>query len=186
MKAKGFKVFQNDSQKYNLNIIGVRSKDLDSNTFNDRIYVLWKYQGLWSIKEFRATTDPGLYWRENLINTLGTAVLCEGQHLGLWKIGLHRGKYEALVQKSPVQVYRDRNQDKVLDLDPNSISEGLYGINCHRANSAWESQQVDKWSAGCQVIANPQKYDDFMYLCKRGAENWGNSFTYTLLKEEWF
>jgi hypothetical protein len=83
-------------------------------------------------------------------------------------------------------VYRDNNKDDILDMTVGSEEEGLFGINLHRANAKRESTQVDKWSAGCQVVGNPNTYDAFIILCKHAAENWGDSFSYTLLLEEWF
>gem|GEM_PF-6033206 len=38
----------------------------------------------------------------------------------------------------------------------------------------WESFQVDKWSAGCQVIADPVEFDVFMSLCRAASQVWGN------------
>ena len=44
---------------------------------------------------------------------------------------------------------------------------GLFGINIHRATK-WEgkkSTQIDKWSAGCQVIAANDDFKLFMEIC---------------------
>jgi hypothetical protein len=69
-------------------------------------------------------------------------------------------------------------------MDPESISEGIYGINIHRSNPHNESTQIDKWSAGCQVFANPSNFETFMRVCNKAKEAWGNSFTYTLLESK--
>lgn len=179
MKAKGFTVF--GSGEYNLNLVGIRTDDSESNRFNDWFCVFYNANGTEHYHVFECTTDPGLYWRLNPMNVNGTAILVEGQHWGMWEIGRHQGRYEALVQVRPVPVYRDNNKDAVLDCD--TTERGLFGINGHRANAKRESIQVDKWSAGCQVIADPVDYDLFMALANKGAANFGNSFTYTLLKE---
>ena len=89
--------------------MGVRNThDLHSNKFNDLICVAYtsvKFGPMVLICE--STTEPGVYWRNNLANVSGTAVLTRGHHKGLWKLGKHQGKYEALVQAAPVTVWRD-------------------------------------------------------------------------------
>ena len=44
-----------------------------------------------------------------------------------------------------------------------------------------KSKQVDKWSAGCQVIAANDDWHEFMDICRVARDKWSNSFTYTLL-----
>ena len=82
-----------------------------------------------------------------------------------------------------MKTYRDNNKNDVLDLDPRSITEGLYGINLHRAGR--NSSSVDKWSAGCQVWAMDKDFVEFITLCKKQISfNGYKTFTYTLLEEE--
>ena len=45
-----------------------------------------------------------------------------------------------------------------------------------------KSTKVDKWSAGCQVIAANDDWHEFMDICRVARDKWGNSFTYTLLE----
>tara|TARA_B100000282_G_scaffold74423_1_gene50980 strand:- start:13635 stop:14348 length:714 start_codon:yes stop_codon:yes gene_type:complete len=180
--SKGYKIFQSGS--YNLNIIGVRTSSREANKFDDWLHVVFKDETEnWIDIRFQITTDAGLYHLNNPSRVEGTAILVSGQYRGSHKIGLHRGKYEALTQVGKVKVYRDNTKDEVLDHDPSTIQEGYFGINIHRSNSTRESTQVDKWSAGCQVFANPNEYDMFISLCKRSAERWGDTFTYTLLED---
>ncbi|WP_299594335.1 hypothetical protein [uncultured Microbulbifer sp.] len=177
---KGYRFF--DEGDFNLNLIGVRTADNTANTFNDHLAVAFRFDGRPHCYVFPATTDPGLYWRQNLANVNGTAIVVPGQYAGLWQIGQHQGKYQALVQRAPVTVYRDSNRDQVLDTDTTTES-GLFGINCHRARADGESSQVDRWSAGCQVLANAADFTLLMALCNRARMEWGNRFTYTLIKE---
>lgn len=180
MIRKGYRFF--DSGDYNLNLIGIRTADDSANTFNDHLAVAFRFDGVPHCLVFPCTTDPGLYWRTTPANVAGTAIVVPGQYPGMWKLGLHQGKYPALVQRGQVRVYRDNNLDQVLDFDAPTES-GLFGINCHRANAHQESHQVDRWSAGCQVLANPKDFELLLALCDRAAESWGDSFTYTLLEE---
>ena len=180
MTRKGYAVFENDTKPLNINYVGIRDTS-DVNSFNDLLVMFWKYRGNWSYFTRTATTDPGLYWLENPMNTLGTAILKEGQYRGAWKLGKHQGKYDALVQRKEVTVIRDYDKDKELDATNGREDTGFFGINHHRANAKNESVQVDKWSAGCQVTADPHLYDVFITLCKETAEVWGEGLTYTLL-----
>jgi hypothetical protein len=184
VKAKGYKWFENGD--YNLNIVGVRNGETGTevtNKFDDFLTLSYKVDGEWDYHCFDATTDPGKHWVENIMREEGVAVLKENQYRGSHKIGLHQGKYEALRQQKPVQVYRDNDLDGNYDLLEENIQEGIFGINIHRATK-WEgkkSTQIDKWSAGCQVIAANDDFRLFMEICNKAKDTWSNSFTYTLI-----
>jgi len=116
------------------------------------------------------------------MNRKGTALLVPNQYKGVYKLDLHQGKYEALCQRlGDVSVYRDNDRDMILDFDPKTIDTGRFGINIHRSNPHTESHQVGKWSAGCQVFKEAKSYNDFISICKKASEIWGNKFSYTLL-----
>jgi hypothetical protein len=181
VKSKGFATFE--SKAWDLNIIGVRKKDGTPNKFDDKIFVVCKDDtGALKLWGWTATTDPGLYWMQNTMNKLGTACVVPGQYRGAWQIGDHHGK-AALVQIKPVKTYRDNNKDGKLDLNESTITEGLYGINLHRAGA--NSTNVDKWSAGCQVWSKDADFEEFMALCRKQVSvNGYKTFTYTLVVEE--
>ena len=181
MKRKKYAVFNKGD--YNLNLVGIRSADMNANTFNDLYCVFFQCNVHANMHVFPCTTDPGLYYRYRPVNLNGTAILIPGQYRRAWKLGRHQGRYDALVQAQPVSVYRDNDRNKTLNTNV-PTQTGYFGINHHRANAARESTQVDKWSAGCQVFASPDDYRIFMALIKKAAALWGNSFTYTLLNEE--
>lgn len=187
VKAKGYKWFENGD--YNVNIVGVRnSETLEevTNKFDDCMTLSYKIDGEWNFHCYDCTTDPGKYWVENIMRESGVAILKPNQYRGSHKIRLHRGQYEALGQQGPVQVYRDNNKDEVYDLIEEKVEEGLFGINIHRATK-WEgkkSSQIDKWSAGCQVIAANDDWEEFMSICRKARDTWGNSFTYTLIESK--
>ena len=183
LQKKGYAVFENDAKPFNLNIVGIRSADPKPNVFNDLLCVFWKYQGRWSMIQMDCTTESGLHWLENPLNSKGTAILKEGQWRGMWGLGLHQGKYKALKQVKPITVIRDFDKDGEYDYDSGREETGLFGINCHRANAKRESVVVGKWSAGCQVVQNPHEFDVLVKLCEEAAEVHGNSFTYTLINE---
>ena len=174
-----YKVFREEKFKpYNLNIVGIRNKEGRVNHFDDWIMVAYESNGSWITDSFEATTLPGKPSLLNPVNKKGAAILVPGQYEGTFELGKHRGKYEALVQKRPVKVYRDNTKDLVYDLS--KIEEGFFGINIHRASLG--SLVVGPESAGCQVIRRRIDYNYFIELCKKACDFWGNSFTYTLLE----
>jgi len=185
-KDLGHRVFDGDAD-YDLNIVGIRSADKTPNVFNDTMTVSYRLKGQWYTRSWAITTDPGIYWLNNPMRVAGTAILCPGQYRGAYKLGKHRGRYSALVQRGDMRIYRDADRDNELDLVDTSIVEGKFGINIHRASASRTSTRVDKWSAGCQVFANgPKDFAQFLSLCKKQVKHhptW-TKFTYTLL-EAW-
>lgn len=180
LMGHGYRVF---TRPYELNIVGIRSKSIDPNVFNDTINVVYRDKaGNWQLHSFDATTDPGTFWLQNPQNPQGTAILKAGQYLNSHIIGLHRNKYTALVQRMPVTVIRDVSRDGKLDFS-GSEDRGVFGINIHRAVQTGTAKFIDKFSAGCQVFSNATDFDAFMGLCDRHRQLYGNSFTYTLLNE---
>ena len=192
IQSLGHEVFT--SGDYNLNLFGIRSSDYSSGEFNDLMGCAYKADGQWIVAYWVATTDPGTYYRENPMNVNGTAILVPGQYRSAWKIGKHRGSYDALVQIAPVKVYRDNNLDSILD----HVGEeaGLYGINLHASSSQPydegrdrdASEEVSRWSAGCQVHATVTGFREMMKLAnKQIAEHptWAQKFTYTLVDQWW-
>tara|TARA_B100001778_G_scaffold149151_1_gene122639 strand:+ start:842 stop:1456 length:615 start_codon:yes stop_codon:yes gene_type:complete len=189
VESKGYKWFTGN-KGYDVNIVGVRNSETHgevTNKFDDTMTLSYKdLNGKWHFHCFDCTTDPGSYWVENVMNKNGVAILKPGQYRGSHRIGLHQGKYEALTQAKPLKVYRDNNRDDKYDLIESNVHEGIYGINIHRATK-WEgkkSTQIDKWSAGCQVIAANDDFRLFMEIIKKGAGIWGNSFSYTLIESK--
>ena len=188
MASKGYKYFTDDNNKtYDVNIIGIRNDETQgrvTNAFDDTMTISYKNEdGEWQYHEFNCTTDPGTHWVENILNDRGVAILKPGQYRGSHKLRLHQGKYLALGQKKHMKIYRDANLDGQYDLIEESVKDELIGINIHRATSRAgnKSTRVDKWSAGCQVIADNDDWHQFLDICQIAREIHGNSFSYTLL-----
>ena len=184
--AKEYKFFDTPNKLLNLNLIGVRRDNQGTNTFDDFLLVMYREEELMVSNRYQITTDPGKYWLKNPTNPKGTAVLAPGQYRGTWQIGKHQGKYEALVQRKKVKVWRDNNKDEIIDYTNITLlsDEGYFGINIHRSNPYDQSYVINKWSAGCQVFKKIEDYNKFMELCKDSAKIYGNSFTYTLIDEK--
>lgn len=172
---------------YNVNNFGIRITT-EGKDFNDLIGTVYKEapEGDLICKAYVGTTDPGSYYLKNPMNKLGCAILAPGQYKG-YKIDMHRGKYEALCQRTgTVKVYRDDNRDEVIDLDLDSIKEGMYGINIHKVTHSEMVEDKNKFSAGCQEIMNSGDYHEWMQIQHNAAAQFGNNFTYTLFELEDF
>jgi len=184
MRSAGHTVFESDSVDFNLNLIGIRSRNPQFDRFNDVLYAMWKFQGVWSTYMWPITTLPGKYFMvDRLLNREGCAILAPGQYRGAYAIGKHRGKYDALCQrKGAVTVFRDGDRDEEFDLLPSKKRNGWYGINIHRCGAGGKVPKVGRNSAGCQVFQNSDHFDHFMRLLYKSRDLWGNTFTYTLLQ----
>tara|TARA_E500000305_G_C4015623_1_gene235407 strand:+ start:580 stop:1185 length:606 start_codon:yes stop_codon:yes gene_type:complete len=184
VKAKGYKWFE--SGDYNVNIVGIRNMEAGervTNKFDDHITISYMVDNIWYYEVFNCTTDPGDDWMDKPMNSKGCAILKPGQYPKSHKLRLHQGRYLALGQQNNVTVYRDRDRDGEYDFDESTVDTGLYGINIHRATkyAGKTSTYVDKWSAGCQVIASNDDWHCFLDICQTARDKWSNNFTYTLI-----
>jgi hypothetical protein len=172
---------------WNLNVIGVRTPSRQAGKFDDRIHLVFRDGfGRWVDLSFPCTTDPGIYWL-NRSTSRGTAILKAGQYRGAYRMGLHKSRYPALVQRKPVTVWRDRDRDGSLDFIPGTERTGMYGINIHHAGvvdrAGRSGDDVGPWSAGCTVLSSIDDWSVFMSVVQRSAELYGETFTYTLIEE---
>jgi hypothetical protein len=181
VKGKGHVWFEDANNKgFDVNIVGVRNDstgDKVTNVFDDYLTISYKENGEWKFHCWPATTDPGKKGVMEYHNAAGVARLVEGQYRGSHTIRLHQGKYEALGQSKNVKVYRDANRD--MKYDETKITEGVYGINIHKAGA--DSTYVENWSEGCQVFKKSADFEEFMKICRKARDIHGNSFSYTLI-----
>jgi hypothetical protein len=181
VESKGYAVFAS-GRDYDLNIVGIRSPNLEAGKFDDELQVWFQIDKRWRCRSYQITTDPGVPWLKDG-NPSGTAVLQAKQYRSGWTFGRHRGRYECLVQNTAVSVHRDQDKDTQLDLEA-PIATGWYGINFHKAGT--DSDRVGKWSAGCQVFKRAADFEDFYQLCRlqytKNGSGW-DTFTYTLLQD---
>jgi hypothetical protein len=178
---------------YHLNLFGIRNPDPMSNSFDDMMGCAYTVDSMWKVHYWPATCDPGTYHLQNPSRVDGTAILAPGQYEDVWTIDLHAGKYEALCQRNgPVVVFRDSDKDYLLEMDEGSQVEGYFGINLHRSSlrtdtvEEVEDAEVNRWSAGCQVHARNDGFNEMMGLARMQVEKLGRTtFTYTLLNQWW-
>ena len=184
VKAKGYVWFDSD-KNYDVNVISIRNSQPGStvtNVFDDVITVSYKIDGVWKFHAWACTTDPGKKAVLEFHNSRGVAVIVPGQYRGSHIIRKHQGKYDALCQDRPVKVYRDKNKDMKFDMKPETIHEGVFGINIHRSNPKTESTFVENWSEGCTVFKRVKDFNEFMTICNKAKDIHGNRFTYTVLE----
>ena len=171
-----------NTRPHELNIVGLRSPITRSNSFDDEIHVFFKNENnRWEHYAWKATTDPGTYWLNNPMQPQGTAILSQGNYRKAYSLGMHRGKYLALVQAKPVKIIRDYDRNATLDFFNGNEFTGYFGINIHHAKAEGTTDRVDRYSAGCQVFANINDYDFFIQLCERHRDLYGNEFDYSLI-----
>jgi len=174
-KAKGYRFFKGD---LNVNLFAIR-KRINTNLFDDSIFLVYVKDGIKSIKEWACTTDAGVTYLKKPINKNGTAIIVPGQYPGVYAIGRHT-TYEALRQQKPMNYYRDNDRDLQHDLSGKIYSEIGY-TNVHHAGK--DSNKIDNWSAGCIVFKKLQDFYTMMGIIKESAKKYGNSFTFTLFEE---
>lgn len=164
-------------------LLGVSSLEDTPNTFDDKFY-LFKDEEF--IMVLQGTTNPGTPILENgflKFNKLGAAIVKTNEwYYNVWKYGLHRGKIPALLQLgNTIKVFRDGDGDKKSE-ELGKYTEGYYGINFHPNDyniKAWlKKEDIDRWSAGCQVSNDMVKYLKVISLVKSQP-----SVSYCLIKE---
>jgi lysozyme family protein len=107
------------------------------------------------------STQPGAYYTMKPLNPQGCANIYPGSYRA-WKVGLHRGQYEALVQRGTIKLTRDKNKDFRREGD--AVEVGDYeGVNQHHAANAGE---VGPHSAGCLVGKMVDGHEEFMRIVK--------------------
>jgi hypothetical protein len=182
MQNLGYEV---DTRPYKLNIVGIRNPNIsEPENYEDHIaYFYYDSNGDLQGKVAEATTTPSVYWLQNPMSSEGTAIMKQGQYKDAYAIGLHKNKYEALVQQSPITVIRDADRNGILNYFGKTNS-GLYGINIHHSTATWASaDKIGQDSAGCQVFRFRQDFDEMMNFAKSSKSKYGNNFTYTLIDE---
>ena len=169
---------------YDLNVIGLRNANRTADSFDDRMYVCYRdAHGNERLFELPITTDPGLSYLKKPINGKGCAILMPGQYKGMWRIGMHQGRYKALVQRGPCTVVRDKNQDSILDMN-GPTETGVFGINFHYVNRQTIQESIGNGSAGCQVSPVFEDHSYVMSLVDLQVRYiHSEAVTYTLLLE---
>ena len=170
LDSKGF------SKKMNLdeyNLVGLRNristKKNHPNRFTDVVFLMGPRKEK-SLEYFPATTVPGPFFlvksfrnyyvatgAKGAINPKGLAIVQPGVYE--FKIGKHRGQYEALVQSGNIKVQRyspidDPAKATFNTYSPGNSETGGIGINIHRGLRTGSTPTIDSHSSGCVVLKN--------------------------------
>lgn len=191
------KLFNSDVFKDRIIVLNIRSSNKIANQFDDVTHVVFNKKILASVQ---STCDPGLDNLLKPVNADGCAIVMNGYWKGMWTLGYHKGKYEALVQNRPVIVFRDNDKNGVLnyadvfrnnpivpELTPvkkkgtfklngvvYNIEYGMFGINCHRASAVKILNNVGLYSAGCCVVQSTADFSVFLAFVKGLVKTTGN------------
>ena len=98
--------------------------------------------------EWKGSTNPGKFFIDHPENPKGCAQLIEGIHI--FKPGIHDGRFPAFVQAEDFPVNRLNEKGQVVLQET-----GEFEIHLH---SGGPGEDVDKYSAGCQIIWSPDGY----------------------------
>lgn len=155
----------------------------EANKFNDlRCVITFRNGEPIMLGKWQATTEPGYFYdRDHPINRDGAARIKFGQYKDAWKVGMHRGNHEALVQVGNVTVCRDLNRD--MERTGDAEQTGLFGINQHWGYDQ-PADNIGKASAGCLVGRTKNGHRAFMEIVKsdpRFVHDAGFLFTSTIL-----
>src|SRR5574343_660124 len=175
-----FKFFDNGA--FNVNIIGIR-RNIKRNTYDDLMLLAFKdNNGKQIVKSFAATTEAGSPYLINPLNPKGTLrILSNQQYRGVWRLGKHKGVYEALVQCGTFLGQRDNSKDLNFDSNSPIMEINNAGVNCHTTD--WRNYLVptlvNKYSAACQVLQNPKEFfNEFLPIVKKSMSLYGDKVTY--------
>lgn len=177
-----------DPEKYNL--VGLRNyldvKKEYPNRFTDVLFLMSPEKDK-KVYKFPVTTVPGPFYMvnkfrnwfvatgaKNTVNPKGVAILQPGVYD--YKIGKHKGQYEALIQGGPVEVERydpvdDPKKANFATFSPGKKEKGQFGINIHRGNRSGVTATVDSHSAGCIVLKDSADLRKLLSLLKEAGQS---------------
>jgi hypothetical protein len=185
-----FDFFTRDNKPYNLNLWGIRSIDLETDKYNDLIGYTYFHEGKVFHEMFTATTDPGLYYLKNPLHPKGAALLVHNrQYKKVYTVGMHQPNsasgHMALRQIAPMDYWRDDNRDGYRNIEEGQIYTQIAFTNLHSRKAGQPMlQAIGRTSAGCQVIASPNRFHgEFMPIMRMAELTWGRGISYTLFFE---
>lgn len=183
---KGYKFF--DTGDYNLNIIFERTNDVITNFFTDKLYIAYRKNGIEQVREFNATTKPGIIGSIDSPVTVdgytGTAIIVPNQYTSAFQF---INSYEEFTEypyfrlKGKLDYYRDGNKD--LKVDKSVIVKGKnYKTHFHRmSKKGVTGKPVNNWSLGCIGVEEPNM-KAIIPIVEESVKLYGDIFTITILE----
>ncbi len=179
------------TQEMALNLGAIRANNSQSDKFDDLGWCANIEGGQPRIQFFWLTTDPGKHWLLTPMKADGTIIMVPGQYKEVFGQGKHNGQYECFKQLSPIAYVRDNDKNTELDFslyrDAEKRKKHLFwniaNTNLHRASENKIVQWVGLYSAGCQVVQNPQTFATLMALRYKSELLGYRRWDYTLFEE---
>lgn len=153
-------------------IVGIRSNADIPNKFDDKFFL---YKDSECLVATSGTTHPGTPILLNFTkySNLGACVLSTNKwYSKAFVYGMHNGKMPALRQISPFYFHRDNDKD----LKAEEIGKEYLAIcntnfhfntyNVFKGVKLATKENVDSWSAGCQVCNVQEHYEKIINLTK--------------------
>jgi len=176
-----------DERHLACNIFGIRNKENVVDAFNDIIGMaqLDIIANKPIIHLYAGTTDPGsAFLNDKLMNEEGTFIMAPGFYPNIWAIGMHAGKYEALIQaRAGFKGWRDKNKDGKIDMTGPLYTDAA-GVDHHTTNFLTDAEKVGPYSAGCQVVQHHNDFLNLMPLYHIHYQKYGGLFSYALFAED--
>jgi hypothetical protein len=170
MRKKGYTVDEGEDVVNIVYVPGVNEDGTPNqnrvDAFDDGRFVLKVVDGVPKlVGAWQSTIETGVYYTQHPIAEDGQgAAMIAFDQFKAWQVGLHRGKYEALIQTGgPVTVYRDNKKDFKRGGAP--VTTGYFGINQHHGYDA-PRDAIGYNSAGCLVGRMVKGHEEFMALVK--------------------
>lgn len=190
MLNKGYKFFNKGD--YNLNIIFVRTDNVITNYFTDKLYLIYNKDGKEVIREYPATTKPGIKGSIDSPVTVdgitGTACIVPNQYESAFKFidsytEFSEYPYFRLIGR--LDYYRDGNKDLVLNTDK-VIKSKNYKTHFHRmSNKGVTGKPINNWSLGCIGVEEPYMAA-IIPIIREAVKRYGDIFTVTILENKDF
>lgn len=163
-------------------LLGVRSNENSDNIYDDKIYVM---KGKVNLDVLTATTNSGSYGFKNWFkwSKKGVGMIKSNEwYYGVWQIGKHRGKMDALKQVGAFKIIRLKSKE---DKNTSWTWESWKGFNFHgntyNTLSKATNWIIGGWSTGCQVVNDRFKYfQKWLPTFKKSGQK---KYTYLLIEE---
>lgn len=182
LHAAGYRVF---TTPRSLNLVLLRRVPGTIDAFDDMLIGMTLSEaGVWGVRPWRVTADPGRPSIEHPTRRDGTAQIAEGQHRGAFIRGYHHPgtpeQYECLVPAKAIPVLRYKSAAD-FEAGRGAPSQST-STQIHHASATHESTTVGPWSEGCVVHASIETFAEMMWLCHdQERAGLGSTFSLTIL-----
>ena len=167
------------------NKINIKKEAANQDRFTDALYFIpQNAKDSDTFIPYQITTLPSLsYYGKKPINPKGTGIKLPGDTLYfLREMSLGHGKYKMMAEGEKIKVGRyPIGTTKFDTYSPSDKYTENCGIQIHRSSTKGTGVCVGPWSAGCQVFADINEFNDFIKKAENQTNN-GGKFFYGLVQ----